>query len=725
MRSRYIFLVSVFVFTTLLWTVYLFSLQFFNPFHLSKEMFVRYTPPIDILYPNRGSIYDANGDLLVSTVTYYQVDLHRWSLENWGKKKDLTRQQVYVKISKIFESKCGMPAEAVMKRLNLNKDLTSVQISNKIREMDLVKLVNYFEDNKIDGLKYTLSSMKRVYSQGILAARLIGSVKAASEGVNPDTGNKDVYVLRGICGLESTYNKLLGGSYGWREVVRNAKGKPVPYPDLHEKPSCDGYNLRLTIDSKIQEVVENALYDGIKSYSAKNGGAVVMDPNTGKILALAGVSAEDRSIDPGLVRVKGNIPASFLFEPGSTMKPLTMLAALENHVVRPDELIPCGVGFFGIRKISDTHQYGSLQPVDIISKSSNVGIAHLAERVGSNKLYERFISLGYGQRTALNLFGESSGFFPRLDQWDTVYTLPSVSFGQQLSVTALQHITAFCAIANGGKLMKPYLLDSVTDNSGKVIEQYEPEVVRQICNKAVTDTLRYYMQEVVERGTARHIKLDYITLAGKTGTAQKAMEGGHGYDPSKYVSVFVGMFPADAPKLCLIVFYDEPAIGLHYGSTSAAPTFRRIAEDILFMPTCNILSQDVKMTQNTVYMPDLRGLQIGQAENILSNRGFAYKIEGSDSSSVVTDQFPKPGVSVDRSYAVTVRTGKSSQGSSNSLVRGLMPDLCGLTLRKALQMAALENISLKILGTGVVRKQSVQAGSRITKNTVCILEASI
>jgi cell division protein FtsI/penicillin-binding protein 2 len=246
----------------------------------------------------------------------------------------------------------------------------------------------------------------------------------------------------------------LAGEYGWREVVYDANHERVPYPNLHEKQSQDGFNLKLTIDSKIQEIVEHALYEGAVKYSAKNVGAIAMDPNTGRILALAGVSPEDRNIDPGLVRVKSNIPLSFMFEPGSTMKPLTMLPALEHKLVRPNEKIACGVYQVGKRTIRDTHQYGALTPKEIIAKSSNVGVAKIAERIGKKRLYEKFISLGYGQKTGLGLYGESSGLFRKPDDWDG-YTLHSLSFGQAISVTALQHVTAFSAVANGGKMMKP------------------------------------------------------------------------------------------------------------------------------------------------------------------------------------------------------------------------------------------------------------------------------
>ncbi len=724
MRSRYLMLVAGLGLLTLVWVGYLFALQIFDPFQLDQQRLTRYTPHKEIIIPTRGSIYDANGNLLVSSISYYQLDVDRTAVKLWADEKKIPLREAYSRISKAIGNNCPVKPDEVMKRLTMNDKLSSIQITNKVREMELEKIVKAFETEKLPGLNHAFSSMRRIYSRDILAARLLGSVRAVSDGYDPETGNKSLYKLSGICGIESTYEDHLAGDYGWREVVYDAKHRRMPYPDLHEKISRDGYNLHLTIDSSIQEVVEDALYEGLEKYNAKNGGAIVMDPHTGRILAMAGVSAEDKYIDPGLVRVKSNIPASFMFEPGSTMKPLTMMVALDKHVVSHKDLFPSGSITIRGRTISDTHGYGMIHPVDIICKSSNVGIAMVGERVGAKTLYEKFIALGYGQKTGLDLSGESSGMFAKLNNWDG-YTLHSVSFGQAISVTALQHATAFCAVANGGKMVKPYLLEKVTDNNGRLIQQFEPQVLRQVCGKAAADTVRYYMQTVVDRGTARHIKMDYITMGGKTGTAQKAAEGGGGYAGEKYNSVFVGMFPVESPKMVMIVFYDEPAIGYHYGSTSAAPTFKQIVENILFMPNCNILAFDERLMQSSKRMPDLRGKHISQAENILNQYGFSYKIEGADSSSVVVDQFPKPNVAIDPGHPITVKIGRKAGEKAEHVVQGTMPDLTGLTLRKAMQVAAREKVALRIRGSGIVRGQSIQPGSRVTTNTICQLEASL
>lgn len=724
MRTRYYFLLFVFGAVSLIWAAYLFSIQMLDPFNFSGERRIRYIPKKEILIPRRGAILDAKGNLLVSSVSYYQVDVDRAAVTSWVKRDNKSLDEAFASIAKLISANSSLSYEAVLKRLNLGNKNSSIQISNKISEAELDKIIKDFKAKGIPGLSHSFASMKRIYSKDILAARVLGSVREVSDGYDMATDSRSLYKLSGICGIESTYDKLLSGNYGWREIVLDANRQRVPYPDLHEKKPEHGRNLWLTIDANVQEIVENALYEGLEKYSAANAGAVVMDPKTGRILAMAGVSADDKADDPGMVRVKSNIPVSFMFEPGSTMKPLTMLVAVENKLVRPTEKIPSGRYQAGRRVISDTHFYGDLTPRDIIVKSSNVGIAKIAERIGAVKLYERFISFGFGQKSALNLFGESSGIFAKLQNWDG-YTLHSVSFGQAISTTAVQLATAYSVIANGGKLMKPILVDSIRDDNGKIVEQFEPTVLRNVSTPAATDTLRSYIQGVVDYGTARHIKMDYIRLGGKTGTAQKNVIGTRGYSSGKYNSVFVGMFPIEDPQMVIVVFYDEPAYGYHYGSTSSAPTFKKIVENILFMPDCKILPYNDRLMQTSLKMPKLTGMSLYQAENTLTRYGFLYKVEGPDSASVVVDQFPKEGVSVDRNHPITLKIGNNGSKKKLVITAGNMPNLVGLTLREAMQRAAKEGVGIKIKGSGIVRSQSVLPGSRIIKGSFCYLEASL
>ena len=724
MKSRFYFLVVIFGLAVAVWTVYLFCIQILDPFNLAGARRMRYTPQKEILIPRRGSILDAQGNLLVSSVIYYQIDIDRNSVASWAKEEKMPLAKAFEMYAEIISAQTSLTKEDVLKRLNYGNKISSIQISNKISEVELDKLIKELKAKKMPGLIHSFASMKRIYSKDILAARVLGSVREVSNGYDPATNSKSLYKLAGVCGIESTYDKYLSGNYGWKEVVLDANHQPVPYPNLHSRKPENGLNLYLTIDSKIQEIVENALYEGLEQYLAKNAGAVVMDPNTGKILAMAGVSGEDKTEDPNFVRVKSNIPVSFMFEPGSTMKPLTMLPAIEHKLVKPTEKFQCGRYQVGRRVISDTHQYGELTPREIITKSSNVGIAKIAERIGPTRLYENFIALGFGQKTALNLSGESSGMFAKLQNWDG-YTLHSIAFGQGISTTALQLATAYSAIANGGKLMKPLIVESIKDDEGKIVEQFEPSVLRNVASSAATDTIKSYLQGVVDSGTARHIKMDYIQVGGKTGTAQKNITGTKGYSQGKYSSVFIGMFPIEKPQMVVVVFFDEPAPGFHYGSTSSAPTFKKIVENILFMPDCQILPYNERLMQTTLTMPNLIGIHLFQAESTLNRYGFQYKVEGPDSASIVIDQYPKAGVTVDPHYPITLKIGPNADKKAPVYETGTMPNLIGLSLRDALKQASVQGLAVNIHGSGIVRSQSVLPGSRILKGSKCYLEASL
>lgn len=723
MRLRFYLLLGFFAVVILVWTVYLFSIQILDPHNLAYERQIRYNSSKEIIIPSRGSILDCNGNLFVSSVAYHQADIDRRQVSDWADKKGKTLNEAYKTIAKAFAVNTILPESAVYSRLTMNKNLSSIQISNKIKESELDKLSKYFNENKLPGFISSFSSMKRIYSKGITASRLLGSVKEVSEETSSDAPSSSIYRLKGQNGIEATYDNELAGQYGWREVMYNAAGDRIPYPNLQNKKPVNGLNLRLTIDSAMQNVVEESLAEGIQQYGAKNATAVLMDVNTGRIYAMAGVSADDYHEDLGFVRVKSNIPVSFLFEPGSTMKPFTALTALDYNLIKPKESFSSGTKRIGRRIIRDTHDYGTVSAREIIAYSSNVGITEIGDRVGKKRLYDKLIQLGFGQKTGMNLFGESSGIFHKLENWDG-YSLHSITFGYAISVTAVQLAAAYAVIANGGNYVTPYIVDSYTDETGKVIEKFEPKIVRKVVSKAAADTMKSFLQAVVEEGTAKHIKLNYVTMAGKTGTAVKKAEGRSGYASGKYTGNFAGFFPVENPQMVLVVVYDEPDFDVRYGGLCAAPTFQRIVEKILFLPNCTILPNNKQMIQNTILSPNLIGMRISEAERLLRQNGLTYNLELNEDSTIITDQFPKPNVSLDKAHPISLITGKPNTEDSN-VRRGLMPNLVGMTLRKAQQVSAHNNIKLKINGIGTVHSQSIIAGTKITPGSTCTVSATM
>jgi membrane peptidoglycan carboxypeptidase len=324
----------------------------------------------------------------------------------------------------------------------------------------------------------------------------------------------------------------------------------------------------------------------------------------------------------------------------------------------------------------------------------------------------------------LNLFGESSGVLHKLENWDG-YSLHSITFGYALSVSTIQLASAYCVAANGGNYVRPYIVESFRDETGKILESFEPKILRRVVSQTAADTLKSFLQSVVENGTAKHIKLGYISLAGKTGTAQKKIEGQAGYATGKYTGNFVGFFPVDNPEMVVAVVYDEPSYSMRFGGLCAAPTFRKIVEGILFLPSCKILPKNKQLQQNATLTPNLTGMTIYTAEKLLRQNGLIYKIEKHDSSAVITDQYPKPDVSLDMSHPILLVTGRPNKNEETNHRMGIMPDLTGMTLRKALQISSLNKIKLKIKGFGTITRQSIIAGSKITPGSTCIVEASI
>ncbi len=722
MKFRYYSLLAVLLLVVVTWVIYLFIIQITDPLDLAYLRQIRYNPSKELLIPTRGAIYDCNGQLLASTIKYYQIDIDRGAVKKYAERHRLSQSVEFDKIATIISRNSELTKEFILEKLNRGNLTFSIQISNKIKESELNRILKEFAANKLPQPIYTFSSMKRVYSKGILAARVIGSVRENTEEIAKIQRDKVLYKLRGTCGLEATYDHILSGEYGWREVVYDAHHSEVPYPELSEKYPENGANLTLTIDSDIQEIVENNLFEGIEKYSAKNAAAIVMNPDTGEIVAMAGISKTDRSSDPNAVRALMNIPVTFMFEPGSTYKPFTAMLALEKHMYGPNELIDCSTRNIGGRRIGDSHGHGALTLRNVIAYSSNCGISRVAERVGAPALYERLTELGFGQKSGLNMVGESSGWFRKLVNWGP-YSLPSISFGQEVSVTPIQLATAYCAIANGGKVMKPYIVKSISDNNGNVLQAFQPKLIRTISDKTTLDTLRSYMQGVVDYGTATQVKLDYLKIGGKTGTAQKKEEGSNHYSGDKFTAGFSGFFPVDNPKLVIVVLYDEPVGVYHFGALSAGPTFKAITEQICALPKCAIIPEVKQKNQVQVIMPNVTGLRQLQAEAILRQAGIQFNSVVNDASGIVVNQFPKSEVQFSRQNSATLIIDRKTQDFLAISDNSIMPDLSGMTIRSAMKIAKTKKINLVINGFGSIISQTIPSGSKTRTGETCIVEA--
>ena len=407
---------------------------------------------------------------------------------------------------------------------------------------------------------------RRFYPQRELAAHIVGLVGTDS---------------RGLDGLELSFEDELSGEQVKREGFRDARGRKLLTNGAPESISSQGANLTLTIDSTLQYATEKALEKAVIDAKAVAGNAVVLDPRTGEILALANWPRFNpnapKDADAAAFRDRAVTDA---FEPGSTMKSFVLASALDKQVITERTELDCEKGAFAIGRhvVHDTHPHGVLTARGILQVSSNICAAKVGQKLGRDRLVETYRDFGFGDRFGLGLPGEGKGSipFPRSE-----IALATQSFGQGISATTLQVAAAYGALANDGVLMKPYLLSKVVDSDGLVLLENKPTALRRVVSKETARMVVSMLESVVEPGgtAGKNARLDEYRVAGKTGTAQKADPIARGYS-DKYVASFVGMVPAEAPRAVILVVIDEPKTDI-YGGSMAGPAFKEIALQVM------------------------------------------------------------------------------------------------------------------------------------------------
>ncbi len=414
----------------------------------------------------------------------------------------------------------------------------------------------------------------RNYPNDALAAHVIGFLGRDGSTNSPTFGQ-----IVGMDGVERSLQQQLAGTAGSRVTETDARSREVASLRRQEIGARDGYNVVLTLDSFLQHLLENALAEGLKNHTPLNISGVVVRPRTGEILAMATLP----NFDPGELKGDGTVRRNRVItdpmEPGSTFKIVVVSGALNDGTVTLNEIFDCehGLFVFAGRRLRDHDKTcGQLTVEKIITKSSNIGAAKIGIKMGSRRLYDYMCDYGFGARTGIPLPFESPGISHRLEKWSKV-SIAQIPMGQGVSVTRLQMVMAMSAIANNGRLMRPLLVSRLEDRDGRTVAQYRPEMVRQVVSEATAQQMVQALKTVATKeGTAEKAALEDYTVAGKTGTAQKTIEGVAGYAPGKFISSFIGFFPADKPELCISIVMDEPKQG-HYGGLTAAPVFRDFA----------------------------------------------------------------------------------------------------------------------------------------------------
>jgi cell division protein FtsI (penicillin-binding protein 3) len=430
------------------------------------------------------------------------------------------------------------------------------------RKMDAKRAERVSElSSRIKGIGF-LQESKRYYPKGHTASHIVGFTNIDNKG---------------IAGLELKYDEYLKGERKSVSVNRDARGNDLA-EDINE--GIPGNNLILTIDEGMQYIVERELSHAIKEWEAKAAVAIMMDPMTGEILAMANRPTYDPN-DAGKshVHARRNRAITDLYEPGSTFKTVLAAAALEEGVVELDEMFDVSKGYIvvGGKAVRDVHKNDTLTFQEIIQRSSNVGAVQVGQLLGKETYYDYIKKFGFGEKSGIDYPGEVKGILRKTDKWSGT-SLAALSIGQEIGSTPLQILRAYAAIANNGVLMKPYIVSDIMSPEGEVIKRVTPEVERQVVSMETAETVREILKMVVEEGgTARKAYIKGNLVAGKTGTAQVFDPKEGRYSKDRYISSFVGFAPADEPKLALIVVVYEPK-GKAYGGIVAAPVFKNIIE---------------------------------------------------------------------------------------------------------------------------------------------------
>jgi len=408
---------------------------------------------------------------------------------------------------------------------------------------------------------------RRFYPKGPLLAHVLGFAGMDGEGLE---------------GIERRYESQLRGEKRVVTLQRDAMGRTVFPKGQAEQVPAAGHGLVLTIDEVIQYIAEKEVEEAVSKARAKSGTVIVLDPQTGAVLALAISPRFDPNSVASLTADRWrNRALTDSYEPGSTMKALVAAAALEEKVMKPNTMLYGENGRMTIANtvIHDHEKLGWMTFSQVIQKSSNIGAAKAGMALGDQRLYRYLQAFGFGQKTEIDLPGEAGGLVKHPREWGR-RSLASISMGQEIGVTPIQMVSAVAALANGGVLMKPYVVSEVRDAQGKPIRQILPQVKRRVVSPETARTVTSILEGVVTDGTGVKAAIPGFRVAGKTGTAQKIDSRTGAYSPTLFVGSFVGFVPADNPRLAMIVVIDEPQ-GESWGGTIAAPVFRRVGEQVL------------------------------------------------------------------------------------------------------------------------------------------------
>ncbi len=592
--------------------------------------------------------------------------------------------------AQLLSAAAGEPASEYLERLR-RKDSRFVWLARGVNTV-MFPVLDTLQDRGLIRVK----EPKRLFTHGPLASQLVGTT---------DVDNN------GLTGLELQYDAMLRGTSGFVIMQRDGRGRLRPGVDPEREAPRDGMGLQLTIDLEMQRVAEQELAYGVRLVGATSGTVIAIEPSSGEILAMASYptfdpSRLDRATDDA-IRIRS---ITDQYEPGSTMKAITAAALLDRRVIGPNDVVDGGTGVLmlpGNVQITDDHPVARTTFREAMEQSSNVVFATLSRKLDDRVYYKYVRDFGFGISTGIDLPGEVRGRLKKPSEFDATSKL-YMAFGYELSATALQVVSAYAAIANGGVLMQPRVVKSILNDDGSVQTRFEPQRIRQVIAQQTAATLSDILVGVVERGTGKEARIPGVRIAGKTGTAQQLTDGA--YNRQNYTASFVGFYPAEKPRVAMIVMLDRPTVNI-YGGGTAAPIFRRIVQKTMTMLQLDAGTMTkiaASAQSDTVIVPDVRGLTQETADSVLRRLGL--RTEMAAGTGVITRQDPQTGSRRERGGTITVY---GQPGQSAGVQR---PDVVGFPLRRAVTVLHAAGFEVRIQGSGRVTQQQ-------WTGTTCILIA--
>lgn len=628
----------------------------------------------------RGDIVDTHGKLLAQSITSFIVS---------ARVRDVSDVDG---LASVLERELGVPAERTREKLSDTK-AASVTLARQVAREDADRLRALMAEKKLTGITFD-EDVSRWYPMGSSLAQVLGLCNV--DGV-------------GQSGLELKYNDVLSGVPGRIVTEVDARARTLPDGVTLYVPAKAGSTLRLTIDREVQAAVERAVRECAQVNEARQVQAIVMDVDTGAVRAMAMYPTYDPADPPRedidklneLMRITA---LSDVYEPGSTFKMLTAAAALDCGATNPQEGFYCSgritVSGSTVRCWGAPH--GAETMKQAIQNSCNPVFTQLALRLGSDRMYQYLHAFGLGKRTGIDLYGEASGILIAKSRVKDV-DLARIGFGQSVAVTPIQMITAACAVVNGGRLMKPYLVEAILDEDGNETQAVSPTVVANPISSETSATMRDLLGSVVSEGGGKNARVDGWSVGGKTGTAQIYKNGR--IESNLHIGSFVGFAPVEDPEVAVLVIVDEAQVKPDYGGTTAAPFAAQIFTEIL--PLLGVKKTDGSSERARVTMPEVTGMNVKDARAILREAGIDCVTDGTQDT--VTGQLPPAGTTVQEGFCAMLYVTGACAPTAREFTQ--VPDVIGLPVREGAQAMRSAGLALDAQGDGIAVKQSPAAGT--------------